>query len=235
MKLYQFPHSPFAIKVRVAAALKHIPLETIDITLERYSELLRLNPRAKVPVLVDGETTVVDSTAIVTYLERQVPAPPLVPTDPARRARTWLLEDWSDESLYWYSTYLQVCVEANARVMGKLYVTNHPPGMHERITQQVLDNLREQARQQGMGRKPREVVLEELARHTTMLATVFGAGPYFGGDAPDLADCALYGQCRYLARLPEGAPVVASDPLASWFRRMHVHDPVGLSLEPYHN
>jgi glutathione S-transferase len=50
-----------------------------------------VNPRREVPVLVDGELTVVDSADILAYLEDRHPTPPLLPESPALRvrARRW--------------------------------------------------------------------------------------------------------------------------------------------------
>ena len=233
MKLYQFSLSPFAIKVRVGFALKGVAVELVDVTLERYAELLRLNPRAKAPVLVDGETVIPDSTAILEWLEARTPAPPLVPADPARRARTLLLEDWSDESLYWIGTYFQFCVPEHAARTREVYVRRYPGPVGEQLAAQILENLREQAHRQGTGRKPCDEVERDLARHAGMLQALLANAQYFGGAAPDLADCALYGQARYLARTREGAALVAPAPLAAWFARMHRHDPSGLTEEPY--
>jgi glutathione S-transferase len=233
MRIYQFVLSPFAIKVRAALTLKGVAVELVDVTLERYAELLRVNPRAKVPVLVDGETVIPDSTAILEYLERRFPDPPLVPHDAARRARTLLLEDWADESLYFIGMYFLVHPEENATLVRTVYVQQYPPAVGEQVAGQILDTAREQTHQQGVGRKPVAEVQADLARHASMLAGLLGIAPYFGGEAPDLADCAVYGQCRLLARTPQGAALVAGEPLASWFRRMHAFDPKGIGHEPY--
>lgn len=59
----------------------------------------KLHPRGKLPVLDwDGER-VADSTLICAYLDRRVPDPPLLPTDPRDAALARLLEDCADESL----------------------------------------------------------------------------------------------------------------------------------------
>ncbi len=233
MRLYQFPFSPFAIKVRAAFTIKAVPIELVDITLERYADLLRLNPRAKAPVLVEGDRAVADSTVILAELETRHPDPPLVPSDPTRRALTWLLEDWADESLYWFATYLQVRVHANVPLVRTLYARKYSGNVGEQVAAQMVEILREQTHQQGIGRKPLAEVEADLARHTQMLADLLGSARFFGGTAPDLADCALYGQARYLARTPQGARLITPRKLADWFRRMHLFDRAGASLEPY--
>ncbi|MEW6271097.1 MAG: glutathione S-transferase family protein [Thermodesulfobacteriota bacterium] len=90
--LYDNPFSPFARKVRMALRLKGVAFESIDaLALAEHDRLLRVNPRAEVPVLVDGATVVVSSADIVAYLEDRFPTPTLLPGSPEMRARarTW--------------------------------------------------------------------------------------------------------------------------------------------------
>jgi glutathione S-transferase len=86
--LYDNPFSPFARKVRMALYHKQVAFTSIDaLALREHSRLLAVNPRAEVPVLVDGDLTVVDSADIVAYLEDRFPTPALLPASPALRAR----------------------------------------------------------------------------------------------------------------------------------------------------
>lgn len=62
--------------------------------------MARLNPRGQVPVLVDGDTVVCDSTVILEYLEDAYPQPPLMPHEPAGRAQVRKWEAWADEVLF---------------------------------------------------------------------------------------------------------------------------------------
>ena len=59
--------------------------------------MLRVNPKQQVPVLIDGDVEIFDSTQIFEYLEDIQPAPPLWPREPAARAAARLLEMKSDE------------------------------------------------------------------------------------------------------------------------------------------
>jgi len=74
MKLYDFTRSGNCYKVRLMLALLELDYETIPIDLsagENFRvEFLKLNPRAQVPLLEDGETRVWDSMAILVYLAR---------------------------------------------------------------------------------------------------------------------------------------------------------------------
>ncbi len=58
----------------------------------KSEELLTLNPYAKVPVLVDGDTVIYESAVINEYLDEKFPQVPLMPKDFAQRAevRIWI-------------------------------------------------------------------------------------------------------------------------------------------------
>src|SRR5258708_23749604 len=62
-------------------------------------ELPRLNPKAQIPVLVDGDTVIPDSTIILEYLDERFPKPALFPSGAAERARCKVLEDLGDTLL----------------------------------------------------------------------------------------------------------------------------------------
>jgi len=107
MKLYSGPLSLFTAKVRVALAEKALPYERIEVRwskrdryLPHHPDVVAINPKAQVPCLVDGDVTLYDSTLILEYLEDRYPSPPLMPRDPAGRARCRLLELEADEVVF---------------------------------------------------------------------------------------------------------------------------------------
>lgn len=83
MKLLGSPGSPFVRKVRIAAAEKSIAIDyVIDRPNAAGSQVPKLNPLGKIPVLVlDNGEAVYDSAVIVEYLEGIKPEPRLVPVD----------------------------------------------------------------------------------------------------------------------------------------------------------
>jgi glutathione S-transferase len=92
MQLYDNAFSPFARKVRLVLDHKNLAYEAIDGLLpESRERLAAVNPRVEVPVLRDGDVTVVNSADIVAYLEHRYPERPVYPADPATRvaARAW--------------------------------------------------------------------------------------------------------------------------------------------------
>ena len=67
-------------------------------------EFAEANPRAEVPVLIDGDVRVFDSTIILEYLEDRFPAPAMLPATPAERARVRMIEEVMDthyEAINW--------------------------------------------------------------------------------------------------------------------------------------
>src|SRR3984885_10030911 len=105
MKLYYSPLSVYSAKPRIAMFEKAIAHETRLVNWTpgtgwiKPEELPRLNPKAQIPVLVDGEAVVPDSTIILEYLDERVPKAPLFPTGAAERARCRMLEDLGDTLL----------------------------------------------------------------------------------------------------------------------------------------
>jgi len=104
IKLYDFLSCPYGQKVRIVLAEKSLSydLVTVDLTQNehRRPDFLRLNPFGRVPVLVDEDTTVYDSTIINEYLEDEYPEPPVLPPvgSSAMRARARIFEDFADTS-----------------------------------------------------------------------------------------------------------------------------------------
>jgi glutathione S-transferase len=98
IKLYDFISSPNCQRVKVVLAEKKLPYEMVPVDLkkgeQKKPEYLKLNPYGKVPVLIDGATVLYESLIINEYLEEKYPEPPLMPKDPARRAKIRILIDY---------------------------------------------------------------------------------------------------------------------------------------------
>ena len=104
MRIYSGPLSMFGAKVQIAAHEKGIDFELIMVPFDmkrrydpRHPEVLRINPKRQVPVVIDGAVEIFDSTQIFEYFEHLRPEPALWPAEPATRARARLLEHKSDE------------------------------------------------------------------------------------------------------------------------------------------
>lgn len=107
MKLYSHPLSLFSAKVRIALAEKGLACEIEDVPLDaargyepKHPQVVLHNPKQQVPVLLDGDFVLYDSTVILEYLEESSPAVALYPRAAKARARCRLLELEADELFF---------------------------------------------------------------------------------------------------------------------------------------
>jgi maleylacetoacetate isomerase len=94
MKLYTYWRSTSSYRVRIALALKEIEAEPVFVHLvrnggEQHAPGYRtINPQGRLPALeLDNGSLLIQSPAILEYLEEVYPTPGLLPVDPAARAR----------------------------------------------------------------------------------------------------------------------------------------------------
>ncbi len=97
MILYGTPMSPFVRKVLAFAAEKALSLELVPIGLgDQNPDFLACSPFRKMPGFTDGDFSISDSTAIVTYIDTKHPEAPLIPADAENRARTIWFDEFAD-------------------------------------------------------------------------------------------------------------------------------------------
>jgi maleylacetoacetate isomerase len=91
MKLYGYFRSSAAFRVRIALNLKKLEYENAPIHLRRNdqtaADYLAVNPQGLVPTLEDRGLTLIQSLAIIEYLDETYPEPPLLPRPAGDRAR----------------------------------------------------------------------------------------------------------------------------------------------------
>jgi maleylacetoacetate isomerase len=172
MKLYSYFRSSAAYRVRIALNLKGLAYETVPVHLTRGGgEQLapgyrKLNPQALVPLLLDGERVLAQSLAIMEYLEEIHPLPPLLPKNPAARARV---------------RALALAVACDLHPLNNLRVLNYLTGPM---------GLGDDAKQTWY----RHWIAEGLGALEASLASDRETGKFCHGDAPGLADCCLVPQ-----------------------------------------
>jgi glutathione S-transferase len=105
--LYSGPLSMFGAKAEIALREKGAAFELVMVPFDksdhyepRHSEVLRVNPKRQVPVLIHGDLELFDSTLIFEFLEDAFPDPPLWPSDVKARARARLLELKCDDIVF---------------------------------------------------------------------------------------------------------------------------------------
>jgi maleylpyruvate isomerase len=170
LKLYGYFRSSAAYRVRIALALKGLPVETVFVHLmkgEQYSpEYTRINPQNLVPVLEDEGARLYQSLAIMEYLEERHPHPPLLPVDAAGRARV---------------RSLALLIACEIHPLNNPRVLNYLTGKLGVSEDQKLEWYRHWV---TMGFTPLE----------TRLAQEAGTGRFCQGDTPGFADCVLVPQ-----------------------------------------
>lgn len=215
--------SPPCAKAQMALCFKGLEYRVRNCRSPR--EVKRYNLRGRVPaLLIDGEA-IVDSFEILTELDRRFPEPPLLPVDPAQRARCLILEDWIDEVLYFLGAWTRwmhpegfACVRAVIAKASPFPLSVIVPRVAQRM-------LRRRLMGQGTGHKPAEVVLRELSEGYDRLEALAGAAPFLCGEQltrADLAAAALLDQLASSLTPPSLRPDPAARPaLRDWLARVH--------------
>ena len=100
---YDWPYSPFCMKVRAILDYKRLAYESVNPLRARGT--LSRRGTGKVPAVEIDDDFITDSTDIAHALDERFPDPPLLPADPHQRGLVHAIEDWADESLYFIGLY----------------------------------------------------------------------------------------------------------------------------------
>jgi glutathione S-transferase len=220
--LYQFEISPFCDKVRRILNVKNVPYTCVDPRLNELSAFKKKSPAGRLPVLDHDGRIVTDSTDIAHYLEAAFPNPALVPTDPRHAAEAAILEDWADESLYFFELTMRLTWETNApRIVGQMMEkANAPKWMARFAPGQVMATYGKVARAQGLGAKPRPHLLADLERNLDAVVNWLVGKEWLVADTMTLADISVAVQLFCIEGTVEGGPLVSARPeLVAWLRR----------------
>lgn len=199
-RLWSWHMSPFAGKVRIAAAVTGTELDLIEIDpVQRPPRLRELNPAGRVPVLEVGEVVVRESSAICDWLQDVRSGPSLWPEDCDRRATARGLMRWLDDELT-APFFLSFRKEAFGPADGE------PPDIVERLRTRL------------MRRWPK--LEDELAR---------GGSPWLAGvPEPSLADLSgLPLAVRIPQWGPQLAPPADLPRVNAWLEALRAHPAVG--------
>ena len=193
--VHTIPGSPFARAVLATleekgAAYRMAPVAPGTLKSARH---LALHPFGRIPVLEHGDFRLYETQAILRYLDRVLPAPPLTPTDPRAAARM-------DQAIGVNDWYLFPGV-ANVIVFQRV------------VGPKLLGLPTDEAAVAEAMPKAKTVFVE--------LARLLGAQPYFAGEALSLADLTLAPQIDFFAGLPEWESLMRPHRnLQEWHGRM---------------
>lgn len=93
--------SPWALSAFAALTVKGVPftLETVDLSVPRAPDFAAKSLTGLIPLLEDGDFTLIESMAITGYIDETVPGPALYPQDARQRARARQVQSWIRSSL----------------------------------------------------------------------------------------------------------------------------------------
>ena len=194
LELHQFRHSAFCLKVRMILQAKSLSYRVVEVVPGvGQIDVFRLSGQRQVPVLVDGDTVVADSSAIARHLEILQPDPALVPSDPWHRAQAQLIEDWADTTLAAAArmALAQAAVGDNALREALL-----PDGLPSPVRQTVA--ALPGGWLQGLGEVVDQGGRAEMLASLIAIADSVAVKPWLVGDALSLADIAVAAQVSLL-------------------------------------
>jgi glutathione S-transferase len=210
MKLYRFRWSPFARKVEVLLELAGARFEVVEVPYQNRDELAAVTGGyIYVPVFVDDDgTVVVESRDICAHILRdQAVAARLVP--PPWEGPIWAYADFADGPLE------DVAFRIASPTVREAWKT---PG------ERALYNLFKE-RKFGAGcvdawLRDLDLLVQKAQALLAPTLRTLAARPFLFGDAPTLADAALYGQCKMLEEADPRLLVRVAEPLVPYMRRM---------------
>ncbi|MEB3211567.1 MAG: glutathione S-transferase family protein [Leptolyngbyaceae bacterium] len=199
--------SPFCWRIRMALAHKGLDAEHLPV---RFTEkdIIAFSNQGRVPVLVDGDRTVVDSWQIANYLDETYPDKPSLLGDAASRSLTLFVKHW-DESVL-------------------------PPLLFPLIILDIFKNIHEKdreyfrsTREAKLGKTLEEFAdrdqaeaLEAFRKALTPLRNTLQDTPYLAGDRPAFADYILLGRFQIARCMSPVILLEADDPIYGWRDRM---------------
>ncbi len=194
--------SPYCWRVRMALAHKGLAAQTRP---WRFTEkdAIAFSGQDRVPVLVDGERTIVDSWAIATYLEETYPDRPSLFGGAAGQAVTRFVNAWADRVL--------------VRGIAPLIVADIFTVLHEKDHAYFRES-----REKMFGAALEAVSADRDSRvasfrHTLdPLRATLRVQPFLAGAAPGYADYIVFGTFQWARCTSRFALLPADDPVAAW-------------------
>ena len=176
MKLYNFWRSGTSHRTRIALELKGLTTEYVAVHLAKEEHLQdafkAVNPQQLVPALDTGNEVLIQSPAIIEWLEEKYPTPALLPRDPVRRAQ----------------------VRALAAIVGC--------DIHPVNNRRILEYLRKTfgANDDAINVWCGTWIGAGFDAYEALLAADTQRGRFSHGDAPTIADCYLIAQIESARR-----------------------------------
>lgn len=222
LALYHNDMSSCAQKVRLMLAEKGLEWESRHLDLRagdhQQDWYIKLNPRAVVPTLIDGDTVVPESNVINEYLDERFPDPPLKPADPFGRAKMRLWTKQLDEGVH----DAGIAVLSFGLAFRHQYLTRGEAGkqMLESIPDPVKRERRRDVIEKGLDSSHFKNAVARLLQLYRDMDAAMASHPWLAGERYSIADAAF---TPYVVRLEHLDVLGLLDPtprVADWYRRI---------------
>ena len=219
--LHQYHMSPFNQKIQRMLRHKGIPFEEKYWLLAERGKGTQFSPSGKLPALEYQGDVVCDSTDMAWYIEETFPDKPLIPESPEARGMVHVLEDWADESLYFYEMRWRFATGGNSGRNLERMVENENRFMRWLLPRLIPGGLKKILANQGVGRKSLSQLETDTARHIAAVEDLLSVGGWLVGDQLTLADLAVYAMFQCF-RDAEGAARLLDQSAAvrNWMARV---------------
>jgi glutathione S-transferase len=237
LALYHNDMSSCSQKVRLVLAEKGLDWENRHLNLRSGEHqkdwYIKLNPRAVVPTLIDGDIVVPESNVINEYLDERFPDPPLKPSEPYWRARMRLWTKQLDEGVH----DAGIAVLSFALAFRHQYLTRGEAG--KQMLESVPDLFKRERRRDVIENGPDSIhfviAVQRMVQLLDEMEEALAGHPWLVGGEYTLADVAF---TPYLLRLEhlDLLGMVADRPrVAAWYARCQARPSFAEALRKWEN
>lgn len=202
--LHQYYISPFCEKIRRQLHWKGIDYQVKEYPLMARKQVAKLSAAAKLPCLEHDGQFIGDSTNIAYHIEDKFPNKSMLPKDESLLGLMHILEDWADESLYFYEMYCRFYYGDNGKRNLVRMLANDKPLVRIIMSRLIKGGLKKLLTQQGLGRKKSKHVFDDLNRQLSALNGLLKNSQWLVGDSISLADISVYPMITAISDGTEG-------------------------------
>lgn len=219
--IWQFEVSPYAAKVRRVLHYKGVAFDVHNLNASELKKARAVSPTGKTPVLDHRGRRIVDSTDIVAYLDKTfTDNRPVIPSDPKEKARAAIIEDWADESLYFYDLSMRIWPQNRELLLEDLTKDEKP--LIKRLFRPLLTSaFKGTTQKQGLGRKTQEDLTNQIRKLFEAVNVMVADGGWLVGSTISIADISVVSMLTVLERAQEARAIMEALPdLMAWRDRV---------------
>jgi glutathione S-transferase len=199
------PFSPFCWRTRMALAHKGLSAQSIP---WRFTEKDAIAPHnsEKVPVLIDGETAIVDSWAIANYLEDNYPERPSLFGGEGGRAMARMLNWWGDGVIGGMFPLIIADIPLNLKPEDAAYFRKSREARFGKPLEEIMAS--------------RDKAVDGFRKSLDPLRLTLRTQPFLGGAAANYADYIVFGAFQWARVVSPFKLLVKDDPVYAWRERL---------------